>query len=284
MNEVTHTPFDFFLPFYWILMTCVFAVTRIRGTSTITMERLGLDLDLDQQQEQDNRKERPQLTAQVEERRLKFQRCIESFVHATNYPEVKCPLPKYTKMKRVVKHAEICKRKTAGSCGVSEELVHLVCYHAKHCQQRECTVQFCRHIKHKLRPQRTQQRFAQTQTLRRRMSTTQRQSMQPQPQMPGQSMPSTVGVAAGMGQSHQTLQPQQQLPPYLQSVMPQKPEISGPLPRAVEEAQKIAQAVTMQAAGSGVPIGRRVPQPQQGFPQQQPHNMAHRLDPWGLLW
>ena len=33
MNEVAHTPFDFFLPFYRI-MTCVFAVITIRGTST----------------------------------------------------------------------------------------------------------------------------------------------------------------------------------------------------------------------------------------------------------
>ena len=33
MNEVTHTPFDFFLPFDRI-MTYVFAVIRIRGTST----------------------------------------------------------------------------------------------------------------------------------------------------------------------------------------------------------------------------------------------------------
>ena len=145
----------------------------------------------------------------------------------------------------------------------------LVCCHAKHCQQRECTVQFCQHIKLKLRPQRTQQRFAQTQTLRRRMVTTQRQSMQSQPQMPGQSMPLNVGVAAGIGQSRQTLKPQQQLPPNQQSVMPQEPVISGPPPRGVEEAQKIAQAATMQAVGSSVPIGQRVPYPQQGFRQQQ---------------
>ena len=62
--------------------------------------------------------------------------------------------------------------------------------------------------------------------------------MQPQLQMPGQSMPPVpnVGVAAGMGQWHQTLQPQQQLPPfYQQSVMPQKPVISGPPPRAGEK-------------------------------------------------
>ena len=70
---------------------------------------------------------------------------------------------------------------------------------------------FCRHIKLKLRPQ--QRQFAQTQTLRRK-------SMQPQPQIPGQNKPPNVG--AGIGQSHQTLQPKQQLPPYQQSIMPQK--------------------------------------------------------------
>ena len=166
------------------------------------MERLGLDLDLDQQQEQDDRKERPQLTAQ-EERRLKIQRCIQSLVHATNCPEVNCSLPSCTKMKRVVEHAKICKRKTGGGCRICQELIHLCCYHAKHCQQRDCTVPFCRHIKLKLRQQQTQQRFAQSQTLRRRMATTQRQSMQPQPQMPGQNMPANVGVATGkIGRAH----------------------------------------------------------------------------------
>ena len=65
------------------------------------------------------------------------------------------------------------------------------------------------------------------------MATTQRQSMQPQPQMLGQSMPPNVG--AGIGQSHETLQPQQQLPPYQQSVMPQKSAIRGPPPPAGEE-------------------------------------------------
>ena len=77
---------------------------------------------------------------------------------------------------------------------------------------------FCRHIKLKLRPQ--QRQFAQTQTPVCRMAATQRQSMQPQPKMLGQSMPPNVG--AGMGKSHQTLQPKQQLPPYQQTVMPQK--------------------------------------------------------------
>ena len=123
------------------------------------MKRLGLDFDLNQHQEQDNRKERPQLTAQ-EERRPKIQKCMESLVHATNYcPEVKCPLLKCTKMKLVVKHAEICKRKTGGGCGVCKELVHLGCYHAKQCEERECTVPFWGHIKLK-QQQQTLQGFA----------------------------------------------------------------------------------------------------------------------------
>ena len=88
--------------------------------------------------------------------------------------------------------------------------------------------------------QQTLQRFAQNQTLRCRVATIQGQSMQPQPQVPGQSMPPNVGVAAVMGQSHQTLQPQQQLPPYQISVMPQTPVVSGTPPLAVEEAQKIS--------------------------------------------
>ena len=68
-------------------MTCLFAVTYKDKWHEHKMERLSLELDLDQQQEKDDRKERPQLTAQ-EERRLKIQRCIESLVRAINCPEV----------------------------------------------------------------------------------------------------------------------------------------------------------------------------------------------------
>jgi len=59
--------------------------------------------------------------------------------------------------------------------------------------------------------------------------------------------------------------------------MPQKPVMSGPPPRAVEAAQKIAQAATMQAVGGSVPMGlpaRNMPHPQQVFQQPQPPNMA----------
>ena len=138
---------------------------------------------------------------------------------------------------------------------------------------------FCRHIKLKLRPQ--QRQFAQTQTPVCRMAATQRQSMQPQPQIPGKSMPPTVG--AGMGQSYQTLQPKQELPPYQQSVMPQKAVISHPPPRAVEEAQKIAQAATMQAVGSAVPMDPVYHIHSKVFPNSSLPIWPHRLDQWRLL-
>ena len=246
------------------------------------MEKLGFDLDIDQQQGQGDDKERPQLSAQ-EERRLKIQRCIQSLVHATHCRELNCQLTSCAKMKRVVEHTKTCKRKTGGGCRICQELIHLCCYHAKHCIERECVVPFCRHIKLKLRQQQTQQRFAQSQTLRRRVAAMQRQGMQHPPPMPSQTMQQGITSPGTMGQSHPALQPpQQQPPPYQPPVMPQKPVISGPPPRAVEAAQKIAQVATMQAVSNSVQIGiqgRNVPHPQQVFQQQQPPNMTSPSGP-----
>ena len=73
-------------------------------------------------------------------------------------------------------------RKTGSGCRICQEVIHLCCYHAKHCLERECVVPFCR------------------------MAMMQRQSMQPPPQMPGQPMPPNMGSAGNMGQSHPELQ------------------------------------------------------------------------------
>ena len=120
------------------------------------MEKLGLGLDdLDQQQGQEGEKERPQLSAQ-EERRLKIQRCIQSLVHAIHCRDINCQHLSCAKMKRVWEHTKTCRRKTGGGCRICQQLIHLCCYHAKHCLERECVVPFCRHIKLKLRQQRQQ--------------------------------------------------------------------------------------------------------------------------------
>ena len=139
------------------------------------------------------------------ERKLKIQRGIRSLVHATHCREPTCQLASCAKMKRVVEHTNTCRR-NAGGCRICQELIHLCCYHAKCCLERKCVVPFCRHIKLKLRQPQVQQRFAQSQTLRRRMAMMQRQSMQPPPQMPGQ--PSAM--MPGVQQQFPQMQPGQQ--------------------------------------------------------------------------
>ena len=164
------------------------------------MEKLELDLDVGQQQEQGDVKERPQLSAQ-EERRLKIQRCVRSLVHASHCRDSTCQLASCARMKRVVKHTKICKRKTyPDGCQICQGLVHLCCYHAKHCLERECVVPFCRHVKHELRQR-------------------QQQSMQPPPQMPGQPN----AMMPGVQQQFPQMQPGQQ---GMQNPMQQMPIVS----------------------------------------------------------
>ena len=177
-----------------------------------------MDLDVDQQQEQGGEKERPQLSAQ-EERRLKIQCCIQNLVHATHCRDPACQLANCARMKGVVEHTKTCKRRTGGGCRICQEFIHLCCYHTRCCLERECVVPFCRHIKLKLRQPQTQQRLAQSQTLRRRMAMMQRQSMQPPPQMPGQPN----AMMPGVQQQFPQMQPGQQ---GMQNPMQQMPIVS----------------------------------------------------------
>ncbi|KAL9973125.1 hypothetical protein ACROYT_G019541 [Oculina patagonica] len=151
-------------------------------------------------QGQDGEREQPQASAK-EEGQFKIQRCIQSLVHSTHCRDINCQHLSCVKMKRVLEHTKTCKRKTGGGCRICQELIHLCCYHAKHCQERECVVPFCRHIKRKLRQQHTQQRLAQSQSLRQRLATMQRSGMQAPPQMASQ-MPPSVEVPGAVGQPH----------------------------------------------------------------------------------
>lgn len=62
-----------------------------------------------------------------------FQRCIQSLVHACQCRDANCRLPSCQKMKRVVQHTKVCKRKTNGGCPICKQLIALCCYHAKVC-------------------------------------------------------------------------------------------------------------------------------------------------------
>lgn len=92
------------------------------------MEKLGLDIDVGSSPG-DMKQANPQ-----EARKLSIQRCIQSLVHACQCRDANCRLPSCQKMKRVVTHTKICKRKTKGDCPICKQLIALCCYHAKHCQ------------------------------------------------------------------------------------------------------------------------------------------------------
>uniref|UniRef100_A0A1Y1MJM8 histone acetyltransferase n=1 Tax=Photinus pyralis TaxID=7054 RepID=A0A1Y1MJM8_PHOPY len=128
------------------------------------MEKLGLDID-DGSSPSDHKKANPQ-----EAKKLSIQRCIQSLVHACQCRDANCRLPSCQKMKRVVTHTKVCKRKTNGGCPICKQLIALCCYHAKYCQETKCPVPFCSNIKHRLKQQQLQQRLQQAQLLRRRMA------------------------------------------------------------------------------------------------------------------
>ncbi|PSN48638.1 hypothetical protein C0J52_12712 [Blattella germanica] len=162
------------------------------------MEKLGLDLD-DGSSPSDQKQANPQ-----EARKLSIQRCIQSLVHACQCRDANCRLPSCQKMKRVVQHTKICKRKTNGGCPICKQLIALCCYHAKHCQETKCPVPFCLNIKHKLKQQQLQQRLQQAQLLRRRMAVMNTRSTVPSGALPGNSSavgPGGVLAGGAVGQA-----------------------------------------------------------------------------------
>lgn len=152
------------------------------------MEKLGFDLD-DGSSPCDQTKVNPQ-----DARKLSIQRCIQSLVHACQCRDANCRLTSCHKMKRVVTHTKVCKRKTNGGCPICKQLIALCCYHAKHCQETKCPVPFCSNIKHKLKQQQLQQRLQQAQLLRRRMAVMNTRTVAPTNPMTGGNIPLTSGV------------------------------------------------------------------------------------------
>lgn len=124
------------------------------------MERMGLDLD-DGSSPTDAKQANPQ-----EARKLSIQRCIQSLVHACQCKDANCRLQSCVKMKRIVAHIKVCKRRTTGGCNICKQVVALCCHHAKHCSEAKCLVPFCSSIKHKFKQQQLQNSLQQAQLLR----------------------------------------------------------------------------------------------------------------------
>lgn len=130
-----------------------------------------------------------------------IQRCIQSLVHACQCRDANCRRLSCHKMKRVVQHTKLCRKRQSGHCPVCKQLIALCCYHAKHCTEGQCQVPFCLNIRLKLEEQRKAQRRQQDRMMQRRM-----QGMY---QMNQLQMQQQQASPAPQPQS----QPQQQQPP-----------------------------------------------------------------------
>uniref|UniRef100_A0A1I7UH47 histone acetyltransferase n=1 Tax=Caenorhabditis tropicalis TaxID=1561998 RepID=A0A1I7UH47_9PELO len=76
-----------------------------------------------------------------------IQRCVANLLHACQCRDANCPPLTCHKMKRVVNHTWICKKRKDGTCPVCKQLVALCCYHAKECSMDICSVPFCKDIR-----------------------------------------------------------------------------------------------------------------------------------------
>ena len=107
-----------------------------------------------------------------EERRQSLERCIEHLLHACSCKDLGCSQTACHKMKRVVAHTRLCKRKSMNAgCNVCKQLVAMCVYHSRRCHETKCIVPFCEQIKIKLR-QRVQFRPVQARFMGRRAPTT----------------------------------------------------------------------------------------------------------------
>lgn len=104
-----------------------------------------------------------------EARKKSIQRCIQSVVHSAQCRDANCRLPSCQKMKRVLAHTKVCKKKSNGGCSICKQLIALCCFHARICKDQRCVVPYCCNIKQKVRQQEMQQRLQQQQLMKRRM-------------------------------------------------------------------------------------------------------------------
>ncbi|KAH7662576.1 Protein CBP-1 a, partial [Aphelenchoides avenae] len=78
-------------------------------------------------------------------------RCVESLVHACECRDANCRRPTCHKLKKVVKHVKLCKKRQQTTCPVCKQAIALSCYNAKQCNLTLCRVPFCSSVRHKLK-------------------------------------------------------------------------------------------------------------------------------------
>lgn len=123
------------------------------------MEKLGLDLDEESSKnlEQTN----PQEIIQC---------WIQLLLHVHHCQDQQCTKPECLQLKNELIHMDKCEEKANGACERCKLLMRLYCCHAKQCNDVDCRIPFCSHIKANLQQQKTVQRIKQEDTLIRRVA------------------------------------------------------------------------------------------------------------------
>ena len=129
------------------------------------MEKLGLGLSL----EDDNQTE-PQMPQNPHEaRKQSIQKCIQSLVHACQCRDMTCKLQSCIKMKRVIRHTRDCRLRNNGNCSICKQFVALCLFHARNCNENQCSVPLCSNIKQKLKKQRIEHQIHQDRLIMQRI-------------------------------------------------------------------------------------------------------------------
>ena len=114
------------------------------------MEKLGLGLSLE-----DDSQTEPQVTQNLHEaRKQSIQKNIQLLVHACQCRDMTCKLQSCIKMKRVIRHTRDCRLRNNGNCSICKQFVALCLFHARNCNESQCSVPLCSNIKQKLKKQR----------------------------------------------------------------------------------------------------------------------------------
>lgn len=96
-----------------------------------------------------------------ETRKQSIQRCMLSLKHACGCTDTQCQQLSCSKMKGVIAHTKLCKRKATRGCVVCRQLIALCCYHSNNCTEAKCLIPFCPNVKHKLTQQQLDQRYGE---------------------------------------------------------------------------------------------------------------------------
>ena len=102
-------------------------------------------------------------------RKLSIQFCNKSLVHASQCRDMTCKLQSCIKMKRVIRHTRDCRLRNYGNCSICKQFVALLLFHARNCNENQCSVLLCSNIKLKLKRQRIEHQIHENCLTMRRM-------------------------------------------------------------------------------------------------------------------